>query len=113
LLEGKADMAMAFLEPSKSQRRLGIGYTQPYHYAHQHMVVAKKDKVGGLSAMGRHTVIARKNGSQWKTLSKLQRAGGDFALKGVRGNVETRTIASDRSPVRHAWRLWPMNLFLI
>jgi membrane-bound lytic murein transglycosylase F len=92
LLEGKADMAMAFLEPSKSQRRLGIGYTRPYHYAHQHMVVAEKDKVDGLSDMQRHTVIARKSGSDWKTLSKLQRAGGEFELKGVRDNVETEQL---------------------
>jgi len=92
LLEGKADMAMAFLEPSKSQRHLGIGYTRPYHYAHQHMVVSKKDKVDGLSDMERHTVIARKNGSYWKTLSKLQRAGGEFELKGVRDNVETEQL---------------------
>ncbi|MFA9418919.1 MAG: transporter substrate-binding domain-containing protein [Gammaproteobacteria bacterium] len=92
LLEGKADMAMAFLVPSKSQRRLGIEYTQPYHYALQHMVVAKNDKVNGLSDMRRYTVIARKNGSHWNTLSELQRQGGDFNIKAVRDNVETEQL---------------------
>jgi len=92
LLEGKADMAMAFLVPNKSQRRLGIEYTQPYHYAHQHMVVAENDKVDGLADMRRYTVIARKNGNHWNTLSELQRQGGNFNIKGVRDNVETEQL---------------------
>ena len=92
LLEGKADMAMAFIEPSDTQRRLGIEYTRPYHYANQHMVVAKKDKVDELSDMKRYTVIARKNGSHWNTLSKLQRQGGSFNLKAARDNVETEQL---------------------
>jgi membrane-bound lytic murein transglycosylase F len=92
LLEGKADIAMAFLEPSDAQRRLGIDYTWPYHYAQQHMVVAKNDKVEQLSDMKRHTVIARKNGSYWNTLSRLQQHGGDFSLRAVRDNVETEQL---------------------
>jgi len=92
LLEGKADMAMAFLVPSDSQRRLGIDYTRPYHYAHQHMVVAKNDKVDELSDMKRYTVVARKNGNYWNTLSRLQRQGGNFNMKAVRDNVETEQL---------------------
>jgi len=92
LLEGKADMAMAFLEPSDSQRRLGVEYTRPYHYAHQHMVVAKKDKVDELSDLDHYRVIARKHGGYWKTLAKLQRQGGNFELKAVRDNVETEQL---------------------
>ena len=92
LLEGKADMAMAFLEPSDSQRRLGIDFTRPYHYAQQHMVVAKNDKVEQLSDMKRHTVIARKNGSYWNTLARLQQQGGNFNLRAVKDNVETEQL---------------------
>ena len=92
LLEGKADMAMAFLEPRDSQRRLGIEYTQPYHYARQHMVVAEKDKVDDLSEMRSYKVLARKNSSYWKTLARLQREGGNFQLIAVRDNLETEQL---------------------
>jgi membrane-bound lytic murein transglycosylase F len=56
------------------------------------MVVAKNDKVDELSDMKRYTVVARKNGNNWNTLSSLQRQGGNFNIKAVRDNVETEQL---------------------
>jgi membrane-bound lytic murein transglycosylase F len=92
LLEGKADMAMSFIEPNQAQRRLGVEFTRPYHYAHQHLVVSAKDEVDELADLSRYKVIARKNSSYWKALSELQKKGGKFELKAAGDNVESEQM---------------------
>ena len=44
LLEGRADIAMGFIEPGQRQRSLGIEFSRPYHYARQHVVVPVKTR---------------------------------------------------------------------
>ena len=92
LLEGKADMAMAFLEPSDSQRQLGIEYSIPYHYTRQHIVVHKDDPASQISDLDRRTIVVRRNSSYWDSLSNLQRQGANFSLRAIEDNIETERL---------------------
>jgi len=92
LLDGKVDMAMGYLQPGDSQRGLGIEYTQPYHYAHQHIVVAKDDPAKQLSDLDRHTISVRRDSGYWVTLTKLQQQGAGFNLLATRDNIETEQL---------------------
>ncbi|MFV2031568.1 MAG: transporter substrate-binding domain-containing protein [Gammaproteobacteria bacterium] len=92
LLEGRADMAMGFLEPSDSLRRLGIEYSQPYHYARQHIVVQKDDPATQISDLDFRTIAVRRNSAYWDTLSKLQQQGANFSLRAIDDDVETEQL---------------------
>jgi len=92
LLEGKADIAMGFLQPSESQRRLGIEFTRPYHYARQHIVVAKNDPATQLSDLDQRTIIARRDSGYWETLIKLQQQGAGFDLRAATDQSETEQL---------------------
>jgi len=92
LLDGKVDMAMGFLQPSELHRGLGIEFTQPYHYAHQHMVVAKDDPAKQLSDLDHYTISVRRDSGYWATLTKLQQQGAGFDLQATRDNIETEQL---------------------
>jgi len=92
LLDGKADIAMGFLQPSESQRRLGIEFTRPYHYARQHIVVAKNDPAKQLSDLDQRTIIARRDSGYWETLTKLQQQGAGFDLRAATDQSETEQL---------------------
>ncbi len=92
LQEGRADIAMGFIEPSKRQRSLGIEFSRPYHYARQHIVVQKKDPSKTLEDLDHRTLFVRHNSSYWERLSDLQRAGARFQLRATNDNVETEQL---------------------
>jgi len=92
LLEGRADIAMGFIEPSKRQRRLGIEFSRPYHYARQHIVVQKKDSSRTLQDLDHRTLFVRQHSSYWERLSDLQRAGARFQLRATDDNIETEQL---------------------
>jgi len=92
LLEGKADFAMGFLETEDSMRRLGITYSEPYHYARQHIVVSKKDKADSLDDLDYRTVFVRQHSSYWNRLSKLQQDGAGFTLRATDDAIETEQL---------------------
>ncbi len=89
LLEGKADIAMGFLEPDGLQRRLGIDYSDPYHYAKQHIVVHKDDSAISLADLDDQTISVRSRSHYWKSLSRLQNGGAGFSLRATDDDVET------------------------
>ena len=92
LLEGKADIAMGFLQPSDSQRRLGIEFTRPYHFARQHIVVAKNDPTKQLSDLDNRTISVRRDSGYWETLTKLQQQGAGFTLRAATDEIETEQL---------------------
>ena len=92
LLEGKADIAMGFLEPDDLQRRLGIDYSDPYHYARQHIVVHKDDNAMSLADLDYRTVFVRHHSHYWERLSRLQKEGAGFSLRATADNVETEQL---------------------
>jgi membrane-bound lytic murein transglycosylase F len=92
LLEGKADIAMGFLEPDDLQRRLGIDYSDPYHYARQHIVVHKDDSAISLADLDDQTISVRSRSHYWKSLSRLQNGGAGFNLRTTDDDVETEYL---------------------
>ena len=92
LLEGKADIAMGFLEPDDLQRRLGIDYSDPYHYAKQHIVVHKDDSAISLADLDDQTISVRSRSHYWKSLSRLQNGGAGFSLRATDDDVETEYL---------------------
>jgi membrane-bound lytic murein transglycosylase F len=92
LLEGRADMAMGFFEPDRRQRNLGIDFSNPYHYARQHIVVQADDPADSLEALDHRTLFVRHHSSYWERLSKLQQEGARFNLRATRDNVETEQL---------------------
>ncbi len=94
LLEGKADIAMGFLETDKAKRWLGVGYSLPYHYARRHIVVAADSDVGQLSDFNNHLIKIRRRTSYWKDLSNLQRLGAEFQLRAADDKTEVEQLIS-------------------
>ncbi len=92
LLEGKADMAMGFLEPSELQRALGVGYSQPYHYVRQHIVVAEKDSASRLSDLADHTISVKRDSNYSQSLAIMQRQGAGFDLLEIDDNMEIEQL---------------------
>ena len=92
LLEGRADIALGFMEPDQQQRRLGIEYSDPYHYAKQHIVVQQKDAAKSLEDLDDRTLFVRNHSGYWNRLAEMQRAGAGFSLRATDDNVETEQL---------------------
>jgi len=92
LLEGRADIALGFLEPDDLQRRLGVDFSEPYHYARQHIVVHKDDSTSSLADLDGQTILVRHQSHYWKRLSSLQNQGAGFSLRAADDNVETEQL---------------------
>ncbi len=92
LLEGKADIALGFLEPDEQQRRLGVEFSRPYHYAQQHIVVNKDDPATSLKDLDYRTIFVRHHSRYWERLSGLQQQGARFALRATDDTVETEQL---------------------
>ena len=92
LLEGRADIALGFIEPSQRQRGLGIEFSRPYHYARQHVVVQQKDPAKTLEDLNNKTLFVRHHSSYWERLSKLQHSGARFQLRAADDNIETEQL---------------------
>jgi membrane-bound lytic murein transglycosylase F len=92
LLEGRADIAMGFIEPDRRQRSLGIDFSTPYNYARQHIVVRKDDPAKSLADLDYRTVFVRHHSAYWERLSELQREGARFQLRATEDNIETEQL---------------------
>jgi len=92
LLEGRADIAMSFLEPTERQRQLGVAFSTPYHYARQHIVVQQDDPARSLADLDYRTIFVRHYSLEWERLSKLQEQGARFSLRATEDDVETEQL---------------------
>ena len=112
LLEGKADIALGFIEPDPQQRRLGVAFSEPYHYARQHIVVHKNDPASSLAELDYRTIFVRHYSGYWERLSRLQEEGAGFSLRATDDAVETeqliQMVSRGTSTVgRWQSRVWP------
>ncbi|MCP4874316.1 MAG: transporter substrate-binding domain-containing protein, partial [Gammaproteobacteria bacterium] len=92
LLEGRADIAMGFIEPDKQQRRLGVEFSRPYHYARQHIVVHHDDSANSLAELDHRTIFVRHHSRYWERLSNLQEEGARFSLRATDDGIETEQL---------------------
>jgi len=92
LREGKADIAMGFLQADKRQQSLGVVYSQPYHYARQHIVVPIDSRITQLSDLKKHYITVRRSSSYWQALSMQQHQGAEFGLRAADDQIETEQL---------------------
>jgi len=88
LLEGKADMAMAFLEVDNRLRALGLDYSQPYHFSRQHIVVSQKNPAKQWSDFKQTDISVRRDSAIWRRLTQLLQQGYEFNLRASDGKLE-------------------------
>ncbi|MCP4391803.1 MAG: transporter substrate-binding domain-containing protein, partial [Gammaproteobacteria bacterium] len=92
LLEGRADIAMSFLEPDEKLGRLGVDFSRAYHYAQQHIVVQKDDPAASLQDLDYRTIFVRHHSYYWERLSQLQQDGARFSLRATDDKIETEQL---------------------
>lgn len=92
LLEGKVDIAMGFLEQDPRLKSLGVGYTNPYHYAHQHIVVNAKNPARKLSDLKSVEIGVRRNSGSWRRLNRLQQQGVELDLRASDDNLGVQQL---------------------
>ncbi len=92
LLEGRADIAMSFLEPDEKLGRLGVDFSRAYHYAQQHVVVQKDDPAASLQDLDHRTIFVRHHSYYWERLSQLQQDGARFSLRATDDKIETEQL---------------------
>jgi len=85
-------MALSFIEPNQKQRRLGVAFSRPYHYAQQHVVVHRTDPAESLQDLEYRTIFVRHHSRYWERLAQLQEAGARFSLRATDDAVETEQL---------------------
>ena len=93
LLEDKADIALGFLTPTEYRKKMGIGFSRPYHYASE-VVVARSDENPEMSLkdLNGRKIYARPSSSYWNTVSQLQPQLPKLQLLPVAETVETEEL---------------------
>ena len=92
LLEGRADVAIGFIEPDQRLRQVGVAFTRPYHYARQHIVVRADDPASSLDDLDFRSIFVRHHSAYWERLSALQQQGAGFTLRATDDSVETEQL---------------------
>ncbi|MGB0712870.1 MAG: transporter substrate-binding domain-containing protein [Gammaproteobacteria bacterium] len=94
LVDGRADMAVGFLEPLESRRAKGVDFSRHYHEAPVHLVAREKDALAGPDGLAGRTVTVRRSSSYWEILENLKKAGFDFTLEAAPEDIETEELIS-------------------
>jgi len=92
LVEGRADLAIGFLQPTARRKAMGVAFSDPYNYEFQHMVVHKADKLKNIHDMELRTVYARPSSSYWEALTQLKNRGFEFQMKAAPEDMETEQL---------------------
>jgi membrane-bound lytic murein transglycosylase F len=92
LLDGKADLAMGFLEALDSRRAQGVGFTQPYHFATRHIIVHRDSKTKNIEGLNRQVLAVRLNSSENLSLAKLQQNGANLNIRSVDDSIEIEQL---------------------
>jgi membrane-bound lytic murein transglycosylase F len=93
LLEGRADIAAAFLTPTETRKAMGVTFSRPYHYAPE-LVVARagEQHLASPSDLAGRTLVVRRSSSYWNTLEKLRKAGIALDIAAAPEDLETEEI---------------------
>lgn len=92
LLEGRADVAAGFLEPSDRLRARGVSFSRPYHHAARHLVVHAKTPVGCARDIQGRKVTVRRSSPYWNDLLALRAQGARFELEAAPEDQETEEL---------------------
>ncbi|MFT5741089.1 MAG: membrane-bound lytic murein transglycosylase F, partial [Gammaproteobacteria bacterium] len=89
LLNGKADIALGFIEPNKKLRTQGVGFSEPYHYTRRHIVVNKSDPAKSWAELAQYTVLVPGPSANEQQLAELKNQGGGLSLGVSETSVDT------------------------
>jgi membrane-bound lytic murein transglycosylase F len=92
LLDGKADLAMGFLEALDSRRAQSVEFTQPYHFASRHIIVHRDNKTKSIEDLNRQVLAVRLNSSENLSLAKLQQNGANLNIRSVDDSIEIEQL---------------------
>lgn len=92
LVEGRADLAIGFLEPNEKRKALGIAFSNPYNHELQHVVIHKEDTLKTLDELATRTVTARQSSSYWGALQRLKDQGYDIKQQAAPEDIETEQL---------------------
>lgn len=93
LKNDQADIALGFLTPTESRKKLGIAFSRPYHYATELLISQSDvDHIHRIEDLSQHTIHARKTSSYWETAQSLQKQVENLSIAAVDDTLETETI---------------------
>ena len=92
LLEGKADLALGFIEPDEQLRVQGVGFSEPYHYTRRHIAVNKRDPAKSWAEMKDYTVLIPERGANEPQLVDLKSQGAGFGLQVSETSVDAEQM---------------------
>jgi membrane-bound lytic murein transglycosylase F len=92
LLEGRADVAAGFLEPSDRLRARGVRFSRPYHHAARHLVVHAKTPVSCARDIQGRKVTVRRSSPYWNELLALRAQGARFEMEAAPEDRETEEL---------------------
>lgn len=92
LVDGRADLAVGFLEPTPRRKAMGIAFSLPYNEEYQHLVVNRKDPLKSLQELGDRVVSVRASSAYWETLKNLEKMGIKINLKAAPEDMETEEL---------------------
>ncbi len=92
LKQGRADLAIGFLEPTARRKAMGVVFSEPYHEAYQHVVVHKDDALSSIEELVGRNISVRLTSAYWDSLVKLIGQGHQFGLHPVDEDLETEQL---------------------
>jgi membrane-bound lytic murein transglycosylase F len=92
LLQGQADLAAGFLEPSDNIRARGVAFSRPYHYAPRHLVVDADSSVTSIEDLNGMSVHVRRSSTYWDDLQALLDDGADLRIIEAPEDAETEEL---------------------
>ncbi len=92
LLQGRADIALGFLEVDDDLKKHGLAYSNPYHYARQHILVHRDNKAASLEELRGIRLAVRRHGEHWQKLQQMEEHGGEFKLELVEDGLESEQL---------------------
>lgn len=92
LIEGRADLAIGFLEPTARRKALGIAFSDAYHFEEKHVVVHKDEKLDSIEGLVEKTIRVRQTSSYWDALQSLIASGYNLDVKAADESLETEEL---------------------
>ncbi len=91
--QGKADIALSFLTPTKQRRKLALEFSRPYHYSNEVLVSHGDDtNINHESDLNHRTIAVRKSSAYWKTAQRLKSHSPNLIIQQVPEDIRTGNI---------------------
>lgn len=91
--QGKADVALSFMTPTKQRKRLGVEFSRPYHYSNEVLVShGDEGSINNKSDLNHRTIAVRASSAYWQTAQNLKKDFPNIILEKVPEGIRTENI---------------------